>query len=85
MKELKIYRDEIDKIDKKMAILFNKRMKCIESVREYKRKNHLETYDKNREYYVIEQNIVCIDYRYRKYYIDFINNLMEISKKYQNK
>ena len=60
MKELKDLRKELDKIDKDMAKLFEKRMKVIELVRVWKKENNYPIYDKTREDNMLEKNSAYI-------------------------
>lgn len=81
---LKIARENIDKIDKEIAKLFEERMKCVEEVIHYKIENNLEIFDEKREKIVVEKNIKLIsDKKYEKYYVEFIKDVMKISKNYQ--
>ena len=74
----------INEVDKEMAELFIKRMKASETVFEYKKNFGLPILDKNREDAVIEKNSALIaDPVFKSYYIDYIKNLMSISKAYQ--
>lgn len=81
---LKIARENIDKIDKEIAKLFEERMKCVEEVIHYKIENNLEIFDEKREKIVVEKNKKLIsDKKYEKYYVEFIKDVMKISKNYQ--
>ncbi len=84
MNKLERARLEINRIDKEMARLFQERMKAVEGVIEYKLENNMEILDSNREKEVIEKNLLLIEEKkYEKYYLDFIKNMMRISKEYQ--
>ena len=84
MNKLERARLEINRIDKEMARLFQERMKAVEGVIEYKLENNMEVLDSNREKEVIEKNLLLIEEKkYEKYYLDFIKNMMRISKEYQ--
>ena len=86
MADLQEVRKKINEIDKEMAKLFEKRMELASLVAAYKKENALPIEDKVREKQVIENNLSFIEKDDLKdYYIDFINELMNISKKYQNK
>ena len=54
--ELNELRNQIDQIDKEMAVLFEKRMKIVKQIGEYKKENNLPILDKKREEEVIEKN-----------------------------
>ena len=47
--DLQQLREKLEKIDKKLASLFEERMKVIEKVRVYKNSNNIPVYDSNRE------------------------------------
>ena len=82
--DLKITRQKIDRIDKEIAKLFEERMKCVEEVIHYKIENNLEIFDEIREKIVVEKNKKLIsDKKYEKYYVEFIKDVMKISKNYQ--
>lgn len=86
MNKLENVRIEINKIDKEMAKLFEQRMKAVEDVIEYKIENNMDIFDSSREKEVIEKNTKLLENdKYSKYYVEFIENLMSISKKYQKK
>lgn len=86
MTELEQARAGINEIDEKMAELFEKRMNLVVQVANYKKKNGMQVFDSSREQQVIErctQYIKNIDLQ--PYYVQFIQDLMDISKKYQHK
>lgn len=84
MNDLEKARIEINRIDKEIAKLFERRMKVVEAVIDYKIKNSMEILDSNREKEVIERNKSLIaDKKYERYYLEFIINMMKISKDYQ--
>ena len=74
----------INEIDYKMAELFECRMKASEMVYEHKKEFGLPILDEKREEMVIEKNSALIkDENIKGYYIDFLKNLMSISRAYQ--
>ena len=74
----------INEVDSQMAELFVKRMKASEMVYEYKKEFGLPILDQKREDAVIEQNVARIKEEiYKGYYIDYMKNLMTVSKTYQ--
>lgn len=75
------YRKEIDIIDKKMKDLFIKRMNLVNKVVEYKIENNLPVLDSNREKEMFSN--IDINDDYRKFYIDFLTQVIRISKEYQ--
>ncbi len=74
----------INDADQKMAELFVKRMRASEMVYEYKKEFGLPIFDQKREDEVIRKNSAMIEDEVLKgYYIDYIKNLMSVSKAYQ--
>lgn len=86
MDELTKARKKINEIDEQMSKLFEQRMKASKEVAEYKIKHSLPIYDEKREQEVINKNLQYIeDNEIKEYYIDFLTEVMNISKKYQEK
>ncbi len=82
--KLSTARKQINDIDKEMAALFCKRMKAAEVVAEYKREHGLPVFDASREAELIAKNCEYIsDELLKPYYVDFLKNNMDISKRYQ--
>lgn len=76
----------INEVDSKMAELFLERMKAAELVFEHKKELGLPILDPKREQAVIEQNSALIkDNTIKEYYIDYIKNLMALSRAYQSR
>ncbi len=76
----------INEVDSKMAELFLERMRAAELVFEHKKEFGLPILDKEREAVVIEKNAAMIeDDVLKEYYIDYIKNLMSISRAYQHR
>ena len=74
----------INDIDQQMAELFVKRMKAAELVYEHKKEFGLPIADEKRELEIIEKNSALVnDEVIREYYIDYLKNLMSLSKAYQ--
>lgn len=74
----------IDSVDSQMAELFIKRMKAVEMISEHKSAYGLPVYDAARESAVIDKNSSRIDDDvYKSYYIEYMKNIMEISRAYQ--
>ena len=77
-------RNNINSIDKEMAVLFERRMRAVEEVIDYKLRNNMEIFDSSREEEVINKNLEYIkDKELKKYYREYIISNMEISKEYQ--
>lgn len=86
MNELNEARKKINEIDEKMAKLFEERMKASKEVANYKIKHALPIFDASREQEVINQNLQYIeDDEIKEYYVNFLKETMNISKKYQQK
>ena len=84
MKNLYEIRNRINEIDKEMAKLFEERMVSASEVAKYKLSHGLPIFDKTREMEVIEKNKKFIESdEIREYYVNYLNEVMNISKKYQ--
>ena len=84
MDKLSEARSQINEIDKEMAALFERRMKAVEAVAEYKKERALPILDADRERAVIERNSAYIDDSgIRSYYVRFLNDVMDVSRRYQ--
>ncbi len=74
----------INDVDRQMAELFVKRMQAAELVYEHKKEYGLPILDQQRENQVIATNAARIeDASIRGYYIDFLKNIMSVSRAYQ--
>ena len=74
----------INEVDSQMAELFVKRMQAAEMVYEYKKELGLPVLDQEREDAVIEKNSAMIEDDVLKgYYIEYIKNVMAVSRAYQ--
>ena len=79
MSKIEDARKTINEIDKEMAELFEKRMKAVKDVAEYKKENGLSILDSKREAEVIKNNANYInDDVVKEYYVSFIKEVMEI-------
>ena len=80
--ELNELRNQIDQIDEEMAVLFEKRMKIVKQIGEYKKENNLPILDKKREEEVIEKNSKYLhDEHLIPLYKEFLITLMNLSKR----
>ena len=85
MNDLNDIRKKINSIDKQMAKLFEERMQASKEVAEYKMAHGLPVFDRIREEEVIKRNSELItDEELKKYYVLFLQDLMDTSKKYQH-
>ena len=84
MNSLDKAREIINETDREMGKLFEKRMRAVELIAEHKIKHGLPILDKEREAFVIKKNSELIaDSVLREFFVKFIENNIEISKKYQ--
>ena len=81
--DLQNLRLELDKIDKELAALFEKRMEVIEKVRVFKIQNNLPFLDSNREKSMKTKNDDYIKNKeFLNYYNEFLTACTTISKQY---
>ena len=81
--ELEDYRKQLDEIDKKLALLFEKRMEVMEKVRVYKNENHLPVLDKKREDAMHIKNAGIIKNKdFVACHAKFLSSILAISKGY---
>ena len=74
----------INEVDAQIAELFVKRMRAVEMVCEHKMQFGLPVLDQKREDALIEKNSALVeDDDLKGYYIDFLRNLMSVSRAYQ--
>lgn len=86
MNELENLRERIDTIDKELIALFEDRMNVVNDIAKYKIKNNLPILNQNREDIVISKAKAIVKNKdYTDSAIDFIKDIMEISKKFQQK
>ena len=84
MSKLDDTRNIINNIDKKMAKLFEERMRAVEDIIKYKKENNLPIVDSLRDFDVMVRNLKNISNdNLRKYYEKFIINNINLSKSYQ--
>ena len=83
MKDLNESRLIIDDIDKKMKELFIKRMETVKDIALYKKQNGLAIFDGKRELAMFERLGSDLDEDLKDYYLDFLKNVVRISKEYQ--
>lgn len=77
-------RKQINDVDKEMVKLFEKRMQAIEDVISYKQEHQMNVLDTSREQDVIKQNADYLEQEtYKNSYIEFMEDVMAISRKYQ--
>lgn len=85
MDTLNSAREEIEKIDRQMAELFEQRMGCSARIAEYKSENGMPILDEGREKVLIEKNEVYVGNEdLRPFYRQFLHGVLDISKQYQH-
>ena len=78
--------NELKEVDLILIELFQKRMKIVSKIADYKIKNNIDIQDKNREQVVIERSLQSLENKDDKeYIISFLQPMMNISKKMQEK
>ncbi len=86
MTELENARKIINEIDSEMAKLFQRRMDAVKEVAAYKQQTGMQITDPAREEELIAKNAELIENsEYKAYYINFLRENMEISKKFQHR
>ena len=84
MEDLKEIRRNITEIDNRMAELFEARMEQVAKVAEYKKANGLPIFDPEREEQVVVNGASRMKApELKSHYVNFLKNLMELSKEYQ--
>lgn len=77
-------RKAINDVDAQMAALFIRRMRAAEAICEHKKAHGLPILDQQRENEVIKRNAALVtDTVLKEYYIDYLKNVMSISRAYQ--
>ena len=84
--KLKIARERINEIDRKMADLFCERMEAVELVAAHKKEHGLPVLDAAREDAVVQQNLQFVkDPEMQEYYVKFLRDTMKLSRRYQQR
>ena len=84
MKDIEDWRRKIDRVDSEIARLFEERMHIVEGIAKYKQAKGMKVLDTTREEAVISKNIQRIeDESLKKYYRQFLVDMMNVSKSYQ--
>ena len=84
MDSLNQARMTIDSVDREMAKLFAERMQAAAVIAAYKEEHGLPVEDIAREDELIARNSGLVPPAYRPYYTNFLKQLINESKKYQN-
>ena len=86
MEKLTEARKIISEADKEIAELFEKRMRAVKQVAEYKMERGLPIFDAAREDELVRRNMEYIeDEDIKEFYVPFIRDTMDISKRFQHK
>lgn len=83
MNKLESAREKINSVDKEIAKLWVERMEAVREVSEYKRENGLQVLDTSRESELMSRNLGYVPEELRSYYTEFLNGILESSKRYQ--
>lgn len=84
MTELEQSRNTINEVDRELARLFEKRMEAARTIALYKKKYGLPVFDAKREKEILEKEVQYISNPdMRSYYLDFLQGVLDTSKKYQ--
>lgn len=84
MNNLELLRYKIDKLDKEITTLVEKRMEIAVKIGEYKKENGIEILNSNREKEVIKKNLKYVkNKKLYKAIEEFFIAMMNISKKLQ--
>jgi chorismate mutase/prephenate dehydratase len=85
MENLEENRKKINEIDEKIAELFEQRMDAAHQIALYKKEFGLQIFDSAREEELCNRELEQIkNSDYKSYYLEFLQNLMNVSKKYQS-
>lgn len=86
MNSLETARNAINEIDKKMAELFKQRMLAVRDIAAYKKERGIAIFDAEREKTVIARNVgIYQDNETRMFYSSFLQDVMNVSKRYQRR
>lgn len=84
--DIKEAREQIHRIDTEMAELFVRRMDTVREIAAYKQKHGLPVEDRKQEARVIEAHSSRVsDETMRSFYIQFLQNTMDVSKRWQHR
>ena len=83
MNKLEEARIKINEADSMMTKIFEQRFMAVKKVLEYKKENGMAIFDPVREQEVIARNTALVSEELQPYYKEYLQMLMDISKKYQ--
>ena len=80
------YRKQIDKVDKRLVKLIEKRLDIAKKIGEYKRVHNMEIYAPEREKMVLDKVVFSTkNPQYKKCTTEFYEKMLQISKEIQEK
>lgn len=83
---LDVLRKDIDDIDKELVALFEKRMRIVTEIANYKLRNNMDVFDKGREDLLLQKVDTYLNNKELSGDLSlFFQNLMDLSKNYQRK
>ncbi len=86
MDELERARETINRVDERMAALFSERMAAVREVAAYKQARGMQIFDELREREVLRRGAERYpDDETRVYYTAFLQDVMDVSKRYQHR
>ena len=80
---IEFLRNEIDVIDEKITILFEKRLEICSKVAKYKKENNLKILDQRRESEVLEKITNNKSDTFKKIITELYLKIFEVTKNYQ--
>ncbi len=83
--DIKDLRDNIDRIDAELTKLFQERMETATKIAEYKQKNNLPVFNRERERDVINKVTSSVPHELEGYTKTFYETLFNLSRSYQKK
>ncbi len=85
MKDLEFYRKNIDKIDKKLIKVLEKRFDIVSEIAEYKLANDIDIENTSRESEILDKVQSIANPEQAEYIVELYKTLFSESKKYQKK
>ena len=85
MNKLEIVRNEIDRLNKQLVILLEKRFAAVDQVSAYKRQHNLPTLDRQREQVIINRIVQTVtDPKKAPFIQAAVKEIMHQSRQYQD-
>jgi len=83
--DLQTCRQQLDAIDTEMKLLFLKRMQIVSEVAQYKKEKAMPIFDATREANMKQRLSADLNEGDKENYLAFLNALLEISRKHQER